>query len=74
VRREVLYNILIEFGVPMKLVRLIEMCLNKIYCKVRIGVASQVVLSSIELVSSSVGQSVSQFSYVSFSIVYYFQW
>jgi hypothetical protein len=25
VRREVLYNILIEFGVPMKLVRLIEM-------------------------------------------------
>jgi hypothetical protein len=28
VRREVLYNILIEFGVPMKLVRLIEMCIN----------------------------------------------
>ncbi|PNF28089.1 hypothetical protein B7P43_G12263 [Cryptotermes secundus] len=27
VRREVLYNILIEFGVPMKLVRLIKMCL-----------------------------------------------
>jgi hypothetical protein len=26
VRREVLYNILIEFGVPMKLVRLIKMC------------------------------------------------
>jgi hypothetical protein len=25
-RREVLYNILIEFGVPMKLVRLIKMC------------------------------------------------
>jgi hypothetical protein len=25
VRREVLYNILIEFGVPMKLVRLIKM-------------------------------------------------
>jgi hypothetical protein len=24
-RKEVLYNILIEFGVPMKLVRLIEM-------------------------------------------------
>jgi hypothetical protein len=28
VRREVLYNILIEFGVPMKLGRLIKMCLN----------------------------------------------
>jgi sorting nexin-29 len=37
VRREVLYNILIEFGVPMKLVRLIKMCLNKMYSKVRIG-------------------------------------
>jgi hypothetical protein len=31
VRREVLYDILIEFGVPMKLVRLIKMCLNKPY-------------------------------------------
>jgi hypothetical protein len=29
VRLEVLYNILIEFGIPMKLVRLIEMCLNE---------------------------------------------
>jgi hypothetical protein len=28
VRREVLYNILIEFGIPMKLVRLIKMCLK----------------------------------------------
>jgi hypothetical protein len=36
VRREVLYNILIEFGVPIKLVRLI-MCLNETYSKVRIG-------------------------------------
>jgi hypothetical protein len=35
VRREVLYNILIEFGVPMKLVRLIRMCLNGTYSKVR---------------------------------------
>jgi hypothetical protein len=33
VRREVLYNILIEFGVPMKLVRLIKMCLNEIHSK-----------------------------------------
>jgi hypothetical protein len=32
-----LYNILIEFGVPMKLVGLIKMCLNEMYSKVRIG-------------------------------------
>jgi hypothetical protein len=37
VRREVLYNILIQFGVPMKLVRLIKMCLNETYSKVSIG-------------------------------------
>jgi hypothetical protein len=35
VRREVLYNILIEFGVSMKLVRLIKMCLTETYSKVR---------------------------------------
>jgi hypothetical protein len=29
VRREVLYNILIGFGIPMKLVRLIKICLNE---------------------------------------------
>jgi len=29
VRREVLYKILIEFGIPMKLVRLIKLCLNE---------------------------------------------
>jgi len=28
VRREVLYNILIAFGIPMKLVRLIKICLT----------------------------------------------
>jgi hypothetical protein len=37
VRRELLYNILIEFGVPMKLVRLIKICLNETYSNVRIG-------------------------------------
>jgi hypothetical protein len=37
VRREVLYNILIEFGVPMKLVRLMKMCLNETYSRVHIG-------------------------------------
>jgi sorting nexin-29 len=33
VRMEILYNILIEFGVPMKLVRLIKTCLNETYSK-----------------------------------------
>jgi hypothetical protein len=37
VRREVLYNIIIEFGIPMKLIWLIKMCLNETYSKVRIG-------------------------------------
>jgi len=31
VSREVLYNIFIEFGVPMKLVRLTKMCLTEMY-------------------------------------------
>jgi hypothetical protein len=33
VRREILYNIPIEFGVPVKLVRLTKMCLNETYSK-----------------------------------------
>jgi hypothetical protein len=37
VRREVLCNILIEFGIPTKLVRLIKMCLNKTFSRVRVG-------------------------------------
>ena len=37
VRREVLYNILIEFGIPMKLVRLITMCLTDTYSRVQVG-------------------------------------
>jgi hypothetical protein len=36
VRREVLYNILIEFWVPIKLVILSKMCLNETYGKERI--------------------------------------
>jgi hypothetical protein len=37
VRREVLYNILIEFGIPSELVGLNQMCLNENYSTVRIG-------------------------------------
>jgi hypothetical protein len=37
VKREVLYNILLQFAVPKKLVRLIIMCLNETYSKVRAG-------------------------------------
>jgi hypothetical protein len=37
VKREVLYNILLEFGVPKKLARLIKMCLNETYSKVHVG-------------------------------------
>jgi hypothetical protein len=37
VKREVLYDILLEFGIPKKLVRLIKMCLNETYGKVHIG-------------------------------------
>ena len=33
VRREVSYNILVEFGITNKLVRLIKMCLNETYSK-----------------------------------------
>jgi hypothetical protein len=36
-RKEVLYNILIEFRVPMKLVRLIKMYLNETYSNIHIG-------------------------------------
>jgi hypothetical protein len=37
VKKEALYTILLEFDVPKKLVRLIKMCLNETYCKVRMG-------------------------------------
>jgi len=36
-RREVLCNILIEFVIPMKLARLIKMCLNGTDSRVRVG-------------------------------------
>jgi hypothetical protein len=37
VKRKVLSNVLLEFGVPKKLVRLIKMYLNETYSKVRTG-------------------------------------
>jgi len=37
IRREVLYNILIKFGILMKLVRLIKMCLSETYGRVWVG-------------------------------------
>jgi hypothetical protein len=37
VRREVLYSILIKFGVPMEQVRQIKLCLNETHSKMRIG-------------------------------------
>ena len=37
VRREVLYNFLIEFIIPMKLVRLIKMCLAETCSRVWVG-------------------------------------
>jgi hypothetical protein len=37
VRREVLYNILIEFGIPMKLIRKIKVCLTETCSRVWVG-------------------------------------
>jgi hypothetical protein len=37
VRKEVVYNILIKFGVPTKLVRLIKLYLNETFREVRAG-------------------------------------
>ena len=37
VRREALYNILIHFGIPKKLVRLVKMCLTETHSRVRVG-------------------------------------
>ena len=37
VRRKVLYNIFVEFGIPIKLVRPIKMCLSESCSTVRVG-------------------------------------
>jgi len=37
VRREVIYKILIEFGIPRELVRLVKMSLTETYSRVRVG-------------------------------------
>jgi hypothetical protein len=36
-KREVLYNILLEFGIPKRLVTLIKTCLNETYSKIRVA-------------------------------------
>ena len=36
-RRDVLYNTLVEDDIPMKLLRLIKMCLNETYSTIRVG-------------------------------------
>ena len=36
-RRKVLYIILIEFGILMKLIKLMKMCLNEAYSRVCVG-------------------------------------
>jgi hypothetical protein len=36
-KREVFHNILLEFGIPKKIARLINMCVNETYSKVRVG-------------------------------------
>ena len=36
IRSKVLYNILIEFGIPVKMVRLIKMCMNETYSRIRV--------------------------------------
>jgi hypothetical protein len=48
VKMEVLYNILIQFGVPTELVRLIKMCLNETYSKaVQVNICPIIFLSRI---------------------------
>jgi hypothetical protein len=37
IKREVLYNIMLEFYISKKVARLIKMCLNETYSKVRVG-------------------------------------
>jgi retron-type reverse transcriptase len=37
VKREVLYNVPLEFGIPKKLVKIIKMYLNETYSKVHVG-------------------------------------
>jgi hypothetical protein len=37
VKREVIYNIMLEFGIPKKQIRLVRMCSNETYNKDRIS-------------------------------------
>jgi LysM repeat protein len=44
-RRKVLYSILIEFGVPMKKIKQINVCLNGTYNKVYVGKGLLIIFS-----------------------------
>jgi hypothetical protein len=58
VKREVLYNILLEFGIPKKLVRLIKMCLNETYSKIHVGKRMSYTFSFRMLFSSALEYSI----------------
>jgi sorting nexin-29 len=66
VRREVLYNIHTEFGVPMKLVRVIKICLNETYSKVHVDKQ----LSDIFLIQNGMKQEASLPMLFNFALKY----
>jgi hypothetical protein len=49
IKKEVLCNILTEFGVPMTLVRLIKICLNETYSRFHIGKYFQIIWHSSDI-------------------------
>jgi hypothetical protein len=68
VRREALYSILIEFGIPKKLVRLIKMCLTETYSRVRVG------KNLFEVTSSNYQQDATQLTELHLVANYYYSY